>query len=250
MWIEIALLLHRSTTYATAAGVVSVLGVMAVAETKMVIIMGEIDVSIGSVMALELGADRNARRRRASTRGVASLIDQQFAADRYRPPERSARRLLQDQLPRRHARHVLDRARARLHPLSNSSTVIVGGSGLRARSVRQHLEASRSSSTSFSASGRPGLRRAPLDGARAPYLRSRQQLRRGGPGGHSCRPPADRALHHDRAQRLPRRGHRDLGAFLLGSSPGGRPVSSRRRHGGDPRAGRPFEVDEGAWSGR
>jgi ribose transport system permease protein len=35
----------------TAAGVVSVLGVMAVAET-MVIIMGEIDVSIGSVMAL------------------------------------------------------------------------------------------------------------------------------------------------------------------------------------------------------
>jgi hypothetical protein len=36
---------------ATAAGVVSVLGVMAVAET-MVIIMGEIDVSIGSVMAL------------------------------------------------------------------------------------------------------------------------------------------------------------------------------------------------------
>lgn len=36
---------------ATAAGVVSVLGVMAVAET-LVIIMGEIDVSIGSVMAL------------------------------------------------------------------------------------------------------------------------------------------------------------------------------------------------------
>jgi ribose transport system permease protein len=35
----------------TAAGVVSVLGVMAVAET-MIIIMGEIDVSIGSVMAL------------------------------------------------------------------------------------------------------------------------------------------------------------------------------------------------------
>src|SRR5712692_63411 len=35
----------------TAAGVVSVLGVMAVAET-LVIIMGEIDVSIGSVMAL------------------------------------------------------------------------------------------------------------------------------------------------------------------------------------------------------
>jgi ribose transport system permease protein len=50
MWIE-SPYFFTINNLATAAGVVSVLGVMAVAET-MVIIMGEIDVSIGSVMAL------------------------------------------------------------------------------------------------------------------------------------------------------------------------------------------------------
>ena len=46
----------------TAAAVVSILGIMAVAET-MLIISGEIDISIGSVMALTSVRDRLARRR-------------------------------------------------------------------------------------------------------------------------------------------------------------------------------------------
>jgi ribose transport system permease protein len=50
IWIESPYFLTVNNL-STAAGVVSVLGIMAVAET-MVIIMGEIDVSIGSVMAL------------------------------------------------------------------------------------------------------------------------------------------------------------------------------------------------------
>lgn len=50
MWVSSAHFLTVANL-STAAGVISVLGVMAVAET-MVIIMGEIDVSIGSVMAL------------------------------------------------------------------------------------------------------------------------------------------------------------------------------------------------------
>ena len=50
MWVE-SPYFFTINNLATAAGVVSVLGVMAVAET-LVIIGGEIDVSIGSVMAL------------------------------------------------------------------------------------------------------------------------------------------------------------------------------------------------------
>ena len=170
----------------TAASVVSVLGVMAVPETLLVI-AGEIDISIGSVMAATsviLGL--------MVTQGLnvwlATVIALPFASGRGRD-QRRHHRLFQDHLPG-HDPGTYSIFLGIAYVLSNTVTVTIGGSGFRV------LGSGNIGSIPVPVYFFLGLwvigRRGPLYRAATAYLRDGEQPRSGRAGRYPGRHAPDR----------------------------------------------------------